>query len=266
MKQPGVSMQLALAVASLAVSMTVGGYTLGAPLWAVVCAGSAAVAWMVRVLVRARDRSVGDVGLLMVMVIGSALAAGPTYGISLYPVAGGLVIVLGKTAHGRWRAWAWPVLAASSAVIGFVVGAHEPVSVGITALTIAIATLAGRARRRNALEVESRFAGLDRQYAADLARMQVSVDRLLLPTALRTRFLGLTPREAEVLALICRGRSNDEIAVTLSITVATVKGYVNSLFAKLAARDRAQTIALVLGTTSHGASPHALTSSVTTDG
>ncbi|MBT2504257.1 helix-turn-helix transcriptional regulator [Curtobacterium sp. ISL-83] len=221
---------------------------------------------MVRVLARLRDRSPGDVGLLLVMVIGSALAAGPTYGISLYPAAGSLVIVLGKSTPGRWRVWAWPVLAASSAVIGFLLGAHEPVSVGVTTLTIGIASIAGRARRRHALEVESRFSGLDRKYAADLARMQASVDRLLLPATLRTRFPGLTPREAEVLALICRGRSNDEIADALSITVATVKGYVNSLFAKLAARDRAQAIALVLGTAPRDASTHALTSPVTADG
>ncbi|PZF67101.1 hypothetical protein DEJ33_06825 [Curtobacterium sp. MCPF17_047] len=199
------------------------------------------------------------------MVIGSALAAGATYGISLYPAAGSLVIVLGRTSSGRWSVWGWPALAASSAVIGFAAGAHEPVSVGVTALTIGIASLAGRARRRNALEVENRFSGLDRKYAADLARMQASVDRLLLPTTLRTRFPGLTPREAEVLALICRGHSNDEIAGSLSITVATVKGHINSLFAKLAARDRAQAIALVLGTTSRDASGHALTSPSTAD-
>lgn len=258
-------MQLALAISSLAVSVTIGWHTLDAPPWAVVSASLAGVAWTIRVLARLRDRSPADVGLLTVMVIGSALAAGATYGISLYPAAGSLVIVLGRTSPGRWRIWGWPALAAASAVIGFLVGAHEPVSVGVTALTIGIASLAGRARRRNALEVEKRFSGLDRKYATDLARMQASVERLLLPTTLRTRFPGLTPREAEVLALICRGHSNDEIAGTLSITVATVKGYVNSLFAKLAARDRAQAIALVLGTTSRDPSGHALASPSTAD-
>ncbi|MGI5164117.1 response regulator [Spirillospora sp. CA-253888] len=53
---------------------------------------------------------------------------------------------------------------------------------------------------------------------------------------------GLTRREAEVLALIARGRSNTEIAGDLFITEATVKTHINNLFAKAGLRDRAQAV------------------------
>lgn len=63
--------------------------------------------------------------------------------------------------------------------------------------------------------------------------------------ALVARFPALTPREAEVLALVGDGRSNPEIAAALFVSVATVKTHINAIFAKLAVRDRAQAIALV---------------------
>ncbi|WP_242906144.1 response regulator [Actinomadura terrae] len=53
---------------------------------------------------------------------------------------------------------------------------------------------------------------------------------------------GLTRREAEVLALIARGRSNAEIAGDLFISEATVKTHINNLFAKANLRDRAQAV------------------------
>jgi DNA-binding NarL/FixJ family response regulator len=52
----------------------------------------------------------------------------------------------------------------------------------------------------------------------------------------------LTPREAEVLALIAAGRSNGEIADALVVSAATVKSHVNHIFAKAGVRDRAQAV------------------------
>lgn len=52
----------------------------------------------------------------------------------------------------------------------------------------------------------------------------------------------LTDREAEVLTLVARGLSNDEVAAALTIAVKTVKTHIGNLLAKLHARDRAQLV------------------------
>ncbi len=77
-------------------------------------------------------------------------------------------------------------------------------------------------------------------------------DRLVAPSAL-TRLLDffvaapvqavtplpkITGREREVLILIRQGRSNEEIAADLSVSMSTVKTHINRLLAKLDARNR----------------------------
>ncbi|WP_255658689.1 response regulator transcription factor [Actinoplanes sp. L3-i22] len=52
----------------------------------------------------------------------------------------------------------------------------------------------------------------------------------------------LTDRETQVLVLIARGLSNQEIVANLAISIKTVKTHVGSLLAKLQARDRAQLV------------------------
>ncbi|ONI73061.1 DNA-binding response regulator [Actinosynnema sp. ALI-1.44] len=52
----------------------------------------------------------------------------------------------------------------------------------------------------------------------------------------------LTEREREVLTLIARGLSNDDLACDLHLSKGTVKTYVGRLLTKLDARDRAQLV------------------------
>jgi len=52
----------------------------------------------------------------------------------------------------------------------------------------------------------------------------------------------LTPRELEVLEQIVEGKSNQEIARTLSIAESTVKAHVNSILSKLSVGDRTQAV------------------------
>lgn len=56
----------------------------------------------------------------------------------------------------------------------------------------------------------------------------------------------LTDRETEILTLLCKGRTNLEIASTLHITVATVKFHMTNILAKLGATHRSQAIAIAL--------------------
>jgi DNA-binding NarL/FixJ family response regulator len=59
----------------------------------------------------------------------------------------------------------------------------------------------------------------------------------------------LTPREFEIVDLIARGRSNHEIARRLVLSDKTVRNHVSQIYLKLQVRDRAEAVALWLGTT-----------------
>lgn len=76
-------------------------------------------------------------------------------------------------------------------------------------------------------------------------------DVLVLEPGTRTvgtavlRGLGLTEREAEVLALIVRGRSSDDVAAELGISPRTVHKHVEHVFAKLGVGSRLEAVATV---------------------
>ncbi len=50
----------------------------------------------------------------------------------------------------------------------------------------------------------------------------------------------LTPRQREILVMICQGRSNIEIAEALDLTVGTVKIHITAIFKALGVRNRTQ--------------------------
>ncbi|MFJ4186208.1 response regulator [Kitasatospora sp. NPDC089509] len=93
-----------------------------------------------------------------------------------------------------------------------------------------------------------------RVVAAGEALLAPSVTRRLIADFARTRparrrdpklrLNGLTPRETEVLELIARGLSNQEIAAQLVLAEQTVKTHIGRILAKLDLRDRAQAVVL----------------------
>jgi DNA-binding NarL/FixJ family response regulator len=62
------------------------------------------------------------------------------------------------------------------------------------------------------------------------------------PTHAPTAFPELTDREREVLALIARGLSNQQIVDRLVVSPKTIRNHVSNIFSKLQVRDRAEAI------------------------
>jgi DNA-binding CsgD family transcriptional regulator len=86
------------------------------------------------------------------------------------------------------------------------------------------------------------------------APLQAAVEALVrrgrldvaLPGAARTRDVSavLTPREAEVLALLAQGRTNRQIGAALYISEKTASVHVSNIIAKLAASGRTEAVAI----------------------
>lgn len=104
---------------------------------------------------------------------------------------------------------------------------------------------------------------IDPDSLRDAVRLVAEGDALLSPSVTRRLIaefasttgdlddsaLGqLTPREVEVLALVGRGWSNDDIAKELFISVSTAKTHVNRTMMKLGVHDRAQLVVVAYET------------------
>ena len=64
----------------------------------------------------------------------------------------------------------------------------------------------------------------------------------VIPNAEQVKKIGLSAREQEVLALIARGHSNQEIADQLFVSLSTVKTHVSNVLSKLDVKRRTQAI------------------------
>ncbi|MDY7102638.1 MAG: response regulator transcription factor [Actinomycetota bacterium] len=107
--------------------------------------------------------------------------------------------------------------------------------------------------------------GVEPATLLDAIRVVAAGDALLTPRATRALLASieapasgraideaavsaLTAREREVVGLVGRGLSNDEIAETLYLSPLTAKTHVSRAMTKLAARDRAQLVVLAFRT------------------
>ncbi len=107
--------------------------------------------------------------------------------------------------------------------------------------------------------------GVDPDVLLDAIRVVAGGEALLTPKATRALLAAmtdepapavvdedavvhLTNREREVVGLVGRGLSNDEIAESLFLSPLTVKTHVSRAMTKLHARDRAQLVALAFRT------------------
>lgn len=72
---------------------------------------------------------------------------------------------------------------------------------------------------------------------------EVDIPPLVPVRPAATLYAPLTVKEKEVLLLLAKGYSNEEIATELLITVGTVKTHVNSLFGKLDVNNRTKVVA-----------------------
>ncbi|MEL6892729.1 MAG: response regulator transcription factor [Actinomycetota bacterium] len=107
--------------------------------------------------------------------------------------------------------------------------------------------------------------GVDPEVLLDAIRVVAAGEALLTPRATRSLLASmrssspgkpldeatlqhLTTREREVLALVGRGLSNEEIASELFLSPLTAKTHVSRAMTKLHARDRAQLVVIALRT------------------
>ena len=79
-------------------------------------------------------------------------------------------------------------------------------------------------------------------FGPSIARRVLGFFAAARPTVPPRVFPELSERETELLALIAQGRSNQEIAQQLGLTLKTVRNHVSNIFSKLQVADRAQAV------------------------
>ncbi len=220
----------------------------GGVVWAPVLGAVGCLAWLLRVLLRPRIATPGGgwgLVLLLLMLVPGSLAGVPGDATAFAPALASIVLVVGNALVPLAWQFVWCGASAALVVVGAFVGPDGRWTATTVAAMFVLALLIALVRRQGASHRAAELAAMRERHEAELAEARGSA---LDPEAVRERFPQLSVREAEVLGLMARGRSNAEIAQDLYLSVATVKSHVNALFAKLPARDRAHAIAIAYGT------------------
>jgi DNA-binding NarL/FixJ family response regulator len=79
-------------------------------------------------------------------------------------------------------------------------------------------------------------------FGAGVAQRLISFFNAPSPAVSRRAFPELTEREEEILSLVAQGKSNQEIAKELFVSLKTVRNHVSNIFLKLQVADRAQAV------------------------
>jgi DNA-binding NarL/FixJ family response regulator len=78
----------------------------------------------------------------------------------------------------------------------------------------------------------------DNRSASALTGGRRSTDRISFD--LYNRWLSLSPREQDVTVLVCKGLTNEQIALWLKLSVSTVKSYLQNVFFKIGVRNKTE--------------------------
>jgi FixJ family two-component response regulator len=113
--------------------------------------------------------------------------------------------------------------------------AHGDIGAGVKAIKAGAEDFLPKPVSREAL-----FECLDRALALNVQQRQQR-DRL---NAMRSLVASLTPREAEVFALVVRGKLNKQIAHELGTTVRTIKAHRQAAMDKLDVRSFAEAVSI----------------------
>lgn len=91
-------------------------------------------------------------------------------------------------------------------------------------------------KRTNPATQEKRSS--DNRRASALPGGRRSTDKISFD--LYNRWLSLSPREQDVTILVCKGLTNEQIALWLKLSVSTVKSYLQNVFFKIGVRSKTE--------------------------
>ena len=91
-------------------------------------------------------------------------------------------------------------------------------------------------KRTNPATQENRSS--DNRRASALHGGRRSTDKISFD--LYNRWLSLSPREQDVTILVCKGLTNEQIALWLKLSVSTVKSYLQNVFFKIGVRSKTE--------------------------